>query len=143
LVTLRGGGGGGAAFSCEAFASSLICDLPTFAGRAEGSNGGGSFLGIELDADDESSIEWLTCSYGEVDMLENDDRRDSDLGTLTQSGSSFGRWGLACRFWFRMVCDAESLGFGGLTEDLAILPLSSHHFLRSELAGGTPGSMAS
>jgi hypothetical protein len=121
----------------------LICSLPTLAGKADGSNGGGSFLGIELDAEDDSSMEWLTCSYGEVDMLENDDRRDSDLGTLTQSGSSVGRWGLAGRFGLRMVCDAGSSGFGGLMEDLAILPLSSHHFWRSELAGGSPGSMAS
>jgi hypothetical protein len=68
-----------------------MCILPTLAGRAEGSYGGGSFLGAELDADDESNVEWLTCSYGEVDMLEKDDRRDSDLGTLTQSGSSVGK----------------------------------------------------
>lgn len=123
--------------------SSLICSLPTLAGRADGSNGGGSFRGTELDAEDESSIEWLTCSYGEVDMLENEDRRDSDLGTLTQSGSSVGTWGLVGRFGFRMVCDAALSGLGGLMDDFAILPLSSHHFCRSELAGGRPGSMAS
>ena len=139
-VCLRGGGGGGV---CEPFVSSLICSRPTLAGRADGSYGGGSFLGTELDAEDESSIEWLTCSYGEVDMLENDDKRDSDLGTLTQSGSSVGIWGFVGRFGFRMVCDAGFSGFGGLMDDLAILPLSSHHFWRSELAGGRPGSMAS
>jgi hypothetical protein len=32
---------------------------------------------------------------------------------------------------------------GGLTKDLAGIPLSSHHFLLSELAGGSPGSIAS
>lgn len=67
-----------------------MCNRPTLAGRADGSYGGGSFLGAELDAEDERSIEWFTCSYGDVDMLENDDSRDSDRGTLTQSGSSDG-----------------------------------------------------
>jgi hypothetical protein len=120
-----------------------MCSLPALAGRAEESKGGGSFLGIELEAEDESNMEWFTCSYGDVDILENDERRDSDLGTLTQSGSSVGTWGLAGRFGFRMVCDAGLSGLGGLMEDRAILPLSSHHFWRSELAGGSPGSMAS
>lgn len=101
-VCLRGGGGGGVP-SCEPFLSSLICSLPTLAGRADGSYGGGSFRGPELDAEDESNVEWFTCSYGEVDMLEKDERRDSDLGTLTQSGSSVGTWGFVGRFGLRIV----------------------------------------
>jgi len=61
-------------------------------------------------------------------MLEKDDSRDSDRGTLTQSGSSVGTWGFVGRFGFRIICDVALSGFGGLIDDLAILPLSSHHF---------------
>lgn len=58
VVCLRGGGGGGGAPSpCKPLLSSLICILPILAGSADGSYGGGSFLGAELDAEDESSVE--------------------------------------------------------------------------------------
>ena len=76
-------------------------------------------------------------------MLENEDNRDSDLGMLTQSGSSVGTYGFDGRLGFIMVWNAGLSGFGGLNEDRGILPFSSHHFWRSELAGGSPGSMAS
>jgi len=89
-VCLRGGGGGGGPSACIVASSSLICILPILTGTEEGSNGGGSFLGPELDADAESIMEGLTCSYGDVEMLENEDKRDSDRGIVTQSGSSVG-----------------------------------------------------
>jgi len=88
-------------------------------------------------------MEWFICSYGDVDMLEKEDRRDSDLGTLTQSGSSVGTYGLDGRLGFRIVCCLGFSGFGGLMEERAILAFSSHHFCLSELAGGRPGSIAS
>jgi len=141
VVVLRGGGGGGPSV-WEAFASSTICIRPTLAGRVDGLYGGGSFLGPELDADDDS-MEWVMFSKGDVDMLENEDIRDSDLGMLTQSGSSDNTYGLACRLGLRIVWWAGLSGLGGLIPDRAILPPSSHHFCLSELAAGRPGSMAS
>lgn len=142
-VCLRGGGGGGAASDWVGLESSLIGFLPTLAGRVDGSKGGGSFLGVVLDAEDERRAETLTCSNGEVDMLEKDDKRDSDLGTLTQSGSSVGAYGLVGRFGLRIVIYAGLSGLGGLMCERAIFPFSSHHFWRSELDGGRPGSIAS
>jgi len=82
------------------------------------------------------------CSYGELDMLENEDSLDSARGMLTQSGSSVGLNGFDGRLGFSIV-EKPLAGLGGATTDRAILPLSSHHFWRSELAGGRPGSMAS
>ena len=90
-VCLRGGGGGGGVSDLPFFPSSLSCNRPIFAGRFDGSNGGGrGLLGAEFDAEVESSIEWLTCSNGDVERLEKEESLDSDLGTLTQSGSSVG-----------------------------------------------------
>ena len=59
-------------------------------------------------------------------------------GTVTQSGSSVGVYGFDGRFGFgtKPFC-------GGFMEDRAGWPLSNHHFLLSELAGGKPGSMGS
>jgi hypothetical protein len=83
----------------------------------------------------------LTFSNGELDMLDRD-AFDDDLGIEIQSGSSVrpkgfeGRLGLsptACPF----------LGLGTGTAARAGCLLSSHHFWRSELAGGSPGSIES
>jgi hypothetical protein len=76
-------------------------------------------------------------------MLENEERRDSERGTLTQSGSSVGLKGFDGRFGLRMVCWDELIALGGVAVDRAILPFSNHHFCRSELAGGRPGSIES
>jgi hypothetical protein len=59
-------------------------------------------------------------------------------GTVTQSGSSVGMYGFDGRLGFgiRPCC-------GGLRADRAGCPLSSHHFLLSELAGGKPASIES
>lgn len=60
------------------------------------------------------------------------------FSTFTQSGSLVGVHGFdgLARFG---TCPA----LGGFTVDLAGMPLSSHHFLLSELAGGSPGSTES
>lgn len=76
-------------------------------------------------------------------MLENDDNLESARGTVTQSGSSDGAQGLGWRLGLRMVDVDPSIAFGGVNVDWACFPFSSHHFCRSELAGGKPGSMAS
>lgn len=59
-------------------------------------------------------------------------------GTVTQSGSLVGVYGFDGRLGFgiRPFC-------GGLTLDRAGCPLSNHHFLLSELAGGSPASIES
>lgn len=59
-------------------------------------------------------------------------------GTVTQSGSSVGVYGFDGRLGFgiRPFC-------GGLISERAGCPLSSHHFLLSELAGGSPASIES
>lgn len=75
-------------------------------------------------------------------MLEKEDRRDL-LGMLTQSGSSVGMKGLCGLLGFRIVSVEASMDFGGAMVERASLPLSNHHFCRSELAGGSPGSMES
>lgn len=78
------------------------------------------------------------------DEAEDDvDRIDSAAlaftrGTVTQSGSSVGIQGLEGLEGFGMA----SL-LGGRIVDLAGRPFSNHHLLRSELAGGRPGSMES
>jgi len=59
-------------------------------------------------------------------------------GTVTQSGSSLCVYGFDGRFGF-----GTAPFCGGSRSDLAYLPLSSHHFLLSELAGGRPGSIGS
>jgi len=58
-VCLLGGGGGG---TSEWSASISRFSLPALAGMDDGSYGGGSFLGIELDADVDNMVEWLICS---------------------------------------------------------------------------------
>lgn len=59
------------------------------------------------------------------------------LGTLTQSGSSVGVNGFDGRLGF------NAAPFGGRIAERAGCPLSNHHFLRSELAGGRLGSIGS
>ncbi len=76
-------------------------------------------------------------------MLENDDNRESDRGTLTQSGSSEWENGFGFLLGLRIVCWDDLIGLGGVTVDRAILPFSNHHFCLSELAGGRPGSIES
>lgn len=63
-VCLLGGGGGGASFllGLRDVCSSARPSRPTLAGNAAWSNGGGSFLGAELDAEVDSKVEWLICS---------------------------------------------------------------------------------
>lgn len=58
--------------------------------------------------------------------------------TSTQSGSGLGVKGL-----LGLLGLGKWLSDGGCTRDRAGRPLSSHHFRRSELAGGRPGSMES
>lgn len=60
------------------------------------------------------------------------------LLTSTQSGSLVGVHGFGGRLVF-----GTSASTGGLRLDRAGIPPSSHHFLRSELAGGKPGAMES
>lgn len=60
------------------------------------------------------------------------------LLTSTQSGSGDGVNGLLGLFGF-----GKWSFEGGWTRERAGSPLSSHHFLRSELAGGSPGSTLS
>jgi hypothetical protein len=145
---------------CAKPGSALTCGLPTtFAGRVEGSYGGGSFLGVVVvELDLERTIEWVMCSNGEVEMLENDDKRESGLGIpcgsglgmlrgsddfsmAIQSGSSVEAQGFDGRLGFRIVFSEGWLGFLGVTVDRAILPFSSHHFCRSVLASGRPASI--
>jgi hypothetical protein len=59
-------------------------------------------------------------------------------GTVTQSGSSVGVYGFDGRLGFGIMPFC-----GGLISDRAGCPLSSHHFLLSELAGGSPASIES
>jgi len=59
-------------------------------------------------------------------------------GTVTQSGSSLYVYGFDGRLGF-----GRAPFCGGSRPDIAYLPLSSHHFLLSELAGGRPGSIGS
>lgn len=68
---------------------------------------------------------------------EKEPSRDPARGTETQSGSSVAAKGFEGRLGF------STIDFGATTSDCAILPFSSHHLCRSELAGGRPGSMAS
>jgi hypothetical protein len=106
--------------------------LPTLAGKAVASNAGGSFLGAVLEADEDRSVEWLMCSYGLLEMLdEKDDSLELALarGTATQSGSSVALNGFDGRWGFNITEESlpPSVTFGGATVDLAIFPLSSHH----------------
>src|SRR5262245_19342684 len=82
-----------------------------------------------------------TSSYCELDTLDND-CADEERGTETQSGSSVCANGFEGRFGFSNAI-LPSCAFGGDASALADLPFSSHHFCRSELAGGSPGSIAS
>lgn len=63
-VCLLGGGGGGASFfGLRDICSSARLTRPNLVGNAAaGSNGGGNFLGAELDADVDRRVEWLICS---------------------------------------------------------------------------------
>lgn len=121
--------------------------LPTLAGSRDGSNGGGILRPDEaLDA-----VDWLRWTlllfvllarpYGdEPDTVDDDsgDARDAD----TQSGSLVLPNGFDGRFGFRpMGCPLRPLGTWMFARAGCLL--SSHHFCRSELAGGRPGSTAS
>lgn len=69
-----------------------------------GSSVEGSFLGMGLGADGDKSVEWLMCSYGELDILdENDDSLELARGIATQSGSSVALNGFNGRLGFRMT----------------------------------------
>jgi hypothetical protein len=72
--------------------------------------GGGRRLGVVLVADVDSIAGMVTNSYGELEILDND-CLDEDLGTATQSGSSFGVNGFEGRLGFRTV-PWPSLPFG-------------------------------
>lgn len=127
-VWRRGGGGGGVSplqVSCLGFGSSIKLTRAALAG----SKGGGSFLGVVLEADVERSVEWLMCSYGELEMLEEKEpSRELARGTATQSGSSVGVKGFAGRLGLRMTAELPLAGgLGGETLDWAIFPCSSHH----------------
>jgi len=76
-------------------------------------------------------------------MLEKDECLVSVFGIVTQSGSSIAAYGFDGLLGFNMVVYMALSGLGGLMVERAILPFSSHHFWRSELAGGSPGSIAS
>lgn len=94
--------------------------------------GGGSFLGGT------PSLAWVVVD----ETLYSDAGRLGGVlpgfSTLTQSGSLVGVNGLLGRPGFG-TCRAV----GGATVERAGMPLSSHHFLLSELAGGRPGSTES
>lgn len=147
-VCLLGGGGGGASLLCMGVCSSSKLIWPTLEGNvAAASCGGGGFLGDELDAAEvERRVEWLIYSYGELEMLEKDESLELDLGIATQSGSSVGVNGFEGRLGLSTIVELSRcppVVFGGPTVDFAILPFSSHHLCRSELAGGKPGSIGS
>lgn len=78
-----------------------------------------------------------TFSYGELDRLlaTPGEARDTD----TQSGSSVLGNGFDGRCGFRLIgCPLRPVGMGMCAR--AVCLLSSHHFCRSELAAGSPGS---
>lgn len=83
----------------------------------------------------------ITFSYGELEKLEND-ALEEDRETDIQSCSSLCPNGLDGRFGLSVI-GTPSRPFGTGTWARAGCLLSSHHFCRSELAGGRPGSMAS
>ena len=101
--------------------------LPSGVTEGDGMNGGGSlrmpFVDVEVDR---------------LGFVSEEPLEGSIRGTVTQSGSSDTANGFDGRFGFGMepFC-------GGFTVDRAGWLLSSHHFLLSELAGGSPGSMES
>jgi hypothetical protein len=141
-----GGGRGGAVsllWLCPLACSSLKLIRPILVDKDAASCGGGSFLGAGLEAEPDRNTEWLICSYGELEMLENELSLDPPLGTATQSGSSVGVKGFEGRLGLSIAVELPLLVFGGAIPDCAILPFSSHHLWRSELAGGRPGSIAS
>ena len=139
----RGSGGGGVSRCCGDLdnKSSAMAVRPTLAGSEPGSNGGGSLLPPGVPADVESVVEWLMTSYAELAMLDSD-CLDDDRGIDTQSGSSDGVNGFPGLFGLSTVASPlPALGGGRSTR--ADCPLASHHFWRSDVAGGRPGSMAS
>jgi hypothetical protein len=95
------------------------------------SNAGGNFLGAGLEVDVERRVEWLMCSYGELEILdEKDDSLELARGIATQSGSSVTLNGFDGRLGLR-ITEEYSLpllvDFGGATVDMANFPFSSHH----------------
>lgn len=132
-VCLLGGGGGGgpSLFMLWALAGSA-CKLiwPTLAGSEAGSNGSGSFLGAALVVEPDRMVEWLICSYGELEMLEKEESLELARGTATQSGSSVDGNGFDGRLGLRTMTPLSWPGFGprgGPAVDLAAFPFSSHH----------------
>lgn len=132
---LRGRGGGGVLL-----ASSGTFARPTFAGSEEESYGGGSLLDAGVPAVD-IAAGLLTISYAELAKLDWDCLED-DRGTDTQSGSSVRENGFAGRLGLSTL-DMSLAPAGGVMPTRADWPCASHHFWRSELAGGSPGSIAS
>jgi len=150
-VTCRLGGGGGGSPAFDVVDASdcwllMLCSSsnfmrPTLAGSFPASYGGGSFLAIALGGCICIGLGSGTFSYGELDMLDRD-APGEPRGMLTQSGSSLCPNGFDGRFGLRAI-GCPSRPFGTDTCARAGCLLSSHHFWRSELAGGSPGSMES
>jgi len=96
--------------------------------------GGGSLRVVSLagtrprmEEDAEEMVEWVDSALAGLMR-----------GTVTQSGSSVGVHGLEGLAGLGSMPDC-----GGWIDERAGRPFSSHHFRRSELAGGRPGSMES
>jgi hypothetical protein len=142
-VDLLGGGGGGGPMSFLRFLSTSFDRLlgPEKGGVEDEREDAGYGLRFVPGPDVENMVDMLMCSYGELDSVETD-MRDGDRGTDTQSGSSPGVKGFDDRLGFRAI-GMPSRSFGGTISALACLSLSSHHFWRSELGGGSPGSIES
>ena len=138
---LRGRGGGGVSRAGVLLASFAAFARPTFAGSEEGSYGGGSRLEAGVPADVDIVAGLLIISYAELAKLDWD-CLEEDRGTDTQSGSSVSEKGFAGRLGLSTL-DMSLPTAGGVMPTRADWPCASHHFWRSELAGGSPGSMAS
>jgi hypothetical protein len=107
----------------------------------ESEDAGKGLLGVVAGPDVENIMDILMCSYGELDRVDTD-MRDGDRGTDTQSFSSLDVNGFDDLLGLSAM-GMPSLSLGGATSDRADLSLSSHHFCRSELGGGRPGSIES
>lgn len=139
---LRGKGGGGASRADGTLTgSSMRLGRLTLPGSDPGSKGGGSLLALGAPAELDSAAGLLITSYAELAMLDWDCLED-ERGTDTQSGSSVGVNGLGGRLGLSTLVMPLPVT-GDVISTRAGWPFASHHFCRSELAGGSPGSMAS
>ena len=139
---LRGRGGGGASRADgNLTGSSMRLGRPAFAGNEEASYGGGSLLVLGVPAEVDNVAGLLIISYAELARLVWDCLED-DRGIDTQSGSSVGVNGFGGRLGFSTLIIPLPV-VGGTMSTRAGWPFASHHFCWSELAGGSPGSMAS